>query len=223
MTEHVKQEKVLVVPTEEFHRLGLFQGFCPEADRYLDHLLQPEFVRFLPRGQVEDDPSLKQLIPYVIFLHNEDGQDRAFCYTRGTGMGEGRLHRKRSVGIGGHISLDDVLSGLPNGSIIDDEAGTTVDGWAAYRAGFQRELEEEVRIDTPYTNDRVGMINDDSTEVGSVHLGIVHLCRVESPAVVPNETDLIEWGFFPVEELLADAENFETWSSLSLASLFGGK
>jgi len=218
----VAQEKVLVVPTEEFHRLGVFQGFCPEADRYLDHLLQPQFVRFLPRSQVETDPSLKQLIPYVIFLYNEDGKDRVFCYTRGTGMGEGRLHRKRSVGIGGHISLDDVIGGA-GGDVVDGESGTTADGWAAYRAGFDRELEEEVTIDTPYTNDRVGMINDDSTEVGSVHLGIVHLCRVERPEVTPSETDLIEWGFFPVDELLADAPSFETWSSLSLAAIFGKK
>ena len=74
-----------------------------------------------------------------------------------------RLHAKRSIGIGGHISADDAAQA------------------SAYDEGMRRELEEEVVIDTPYRGRMVGLINDDETEVGRVHLGVVHLFDVEQP------------------------------------------
>lgn len=205
----VKTERVLVVPTELFHRLGHFQGFTGEVDRYLDELLSPQHTSYRPRSEVEVDPSFKQLIPYVIFRHTDAaGQETVFQYTRGTGQGEGRLHRKHSVGIGGHISAMDANS-HGNGS--------------PYEEGMRRELEEEVAIDTPYTARCVGLINDDQTEVGSVHLGVVYLFDVERPAVRPNETEIIHSGFRPVEEILADMTGFETWSEICMRALFGNQ
>jgi len=200
----VKTERVMVVPTELFRRLGYFQGFCGEVDRYLDELLSPANTSYRPRGEVEVDPSFKQLIPYVIFRHTDaEGLQTVFQYTRGTGQGEGRLHRKHSVGIGGHVSSDDAQS----------------DG-SPYDEGMRRELEEEVRIDTPYSARCVGLINDDQTEVGSVHLGVVYIFDVERPAVQPNETEIIESGFRPIDEILADTSGFETWSQICLQALF---
>ena len=205
----VQTERVLVVRTELFHRLGYFQGFCGEVDRYLDELLSPEQTSYRPRGQVEGDPSFKQLIPYVIFRHiDAEGRESIFQYTRGTGQGEGRLHRKHSVGIGGHISAIDV-----------DSQG----GGSPYEEGMRRELEEEVRIDTPYTARCVGLINDDQTEVGSVHLGVVYIFDCQRPAVRPNEAEIVECGFRPVEEILADTTGFESWSEICLRALFGEK
>ena len=60
-------ERVLVVPGAELDRLGRFQGFSSEAERYLSALLIPELMEYRPRSQVEDDPSFKQIIPYVVF------------------------------------------------------------------------------------------------------------------------------------------------------------
>jgi predicted NUDIX family phosphoesterase len=198
-------ERVLVVPTELFHRLGHFQGFCGDVGRYLDEVLRPEHTSYRPRAEVEKDPGFKQLIPYMIFRHiDAEGRQTVFQYTRGKGMGEGRLHSKRSVGIGGHISTIDVGNG----------------GGNPYEEGMRRELEEEVAVDTPYTAQCVGMINDDLTEVGRVHLGVVHLFDVERPAVKPRETDIIECGFRPVEEILADMTGFETWSQICMNALF---
>ena len=200
-------ERVLVVPTELFHRLGHFQGFSGEVGRYLDTLLQAEHTSYRSRADVEKDPGFKQLIPYMIFRHTDAaGRQTVFQYTRGTGMGEGRLHRKRSVGIGGHISAIDAVS---NG------AGNP------YEEGMRREMDEEVAVDAPYTVRRVGMINDDQTEVGRVHLGIVHLFDVEQPAVRPREPEIIECGFRPVEVILADMTGFETWSQICMKALFG--
>src|SRR5512140_2037764 len=123
----VHTERVLVVPTELFHRLGYFQGFSADIDRYLAGLLSPAHTSYRPRGEVEQDPSFKQLIPYVIFRHTDaQGRPSVFQYTRGKGMGEGRLHSKRSVGIGGHISL------------CDSEAGASSH---PYEEGMRRELE----------------------------------------------------------------------------------
>ncbi len=202
----VLTERVLVVPAELLRRLGYFQGFCHDVDRYLGELLRAANTCYRPRQEVEQDPGFKQLIPYVIFRHRQpDGGQAVFQYTRGSGMGEGRLHRKRSVGIGGHISA------------IDAEAGAG----CPYEEGMRRELEEEVRIETPYTDRRVGLINDDQTEVGRVHLGVVHLFEVEQPAVHPREAEIRESGFRPIEAILADLSGFETWSQICLKALFG--
>ncbi len=204
MTE-VLTERVLVVPTELFHGLGHFQGCNADVDRYLGELLDPKNTTYRPRHEVENDPSFKQLIPYVIFCYSDASAGQSvFQYTRGTGQGEGRLHSKRSVGIGGHISITDATG-----------AG------GPYDQGMRRELEEEVAINTPYTDHRVGLINDDETEVGRVHLGVVHRFQVERPAVEPRESEIIESGFRPVDELLADLDGFETWSRICLEAMFG--
>src|SRR6185312_13739907 len=98
-----QSERVLVVPSAEFDRLGRFQGFSNEAERYLSALLIPELAEFRPRSEVETDPSLKQIIPYVVFRSG----DAIFCYTRGKSQGEARLHRLRSLGVGGHVAEAD--------------------------------------------------------------------------------------------------------------------
>lgn len=209
----VQTESVLVVPTELFHALGYFQGFSNDVSRYLPELFSPEHISYRPRHEVEEDPGFKQLIPYVIFrYHDLDGSTLVFQYTRGKGQGEGRLHSKKSVGIGGHISLDD--------------CGSSQDGVlasVAYEEGMRRELEEEVKIETPYSQRCVGLINDDLTEVGKVHLGVVHLFDVDRPEVWPLETDIADAGFQPLDKILADTSRFETWSQICLRALFEGQ
>lgn len=203
----VQTECVLVVPTAVFHRLGHFQGFSPEADRYLAELLRAEHVSYRPRGEMEQDPSFKQLIPYCIFRHvDADGRQHLFHYRRGAGQGEGRLHSKRSIGIGGHISSCD--QGGPENA-------------DPYAEGLRRELAEEVDVQTEYEELRVGLINDDLTPVGQVHLGVVHLLDVAQPIVRPRESEILDAGFAPIESLMADLESFETWSQICLTSLFG--
>lgn len=198
------EEQILVVPTRLFHELGHFQGFSTEIERYREALLAPENVLFLPRSEAENDPTHKQLIPYIIFCHTmPDGGIEIFRYVRGKGVGEQRLRSKQSIGVGGHISKID----LGNGDI--------------YREGMRRELAEEVVIESDYTESCIGLINDDETEVGKVHLGIVHRINLERPNVVSNEPDLIESGFAPLETMLEDLSGFETWSAITLEAVFG--
>ncbi len=200
----VHDERVLVVPTSLLHRLGYFQGFNADVDKYLGELLIPANTSYRPRGEMEQDPSFKQLIPYVIFRHTDpSGVQSLFRYTRGTGQGEQRLHRKHSVGIGGHISSEDADEGCP------------------YEEGMRRELAEEVRIDTSFQSRCVGLLNDDQTEVGKVHLGVVHVFDVEAPRVQPQESEIVDARFVPVDQLLADLEGFESWSQICLKALFG--
>jgi predicted NUDIX family phosphoesterase len=197
-------ERVLVVPTERFHQIGYFQGFSTNTSAYLEHLLDAKHTGYRPRAEVEEDPSYKQLIPYVIFRYTDaSGRESLFQYTRGSGQGEQRLHQKRSIGIGGHISSIDAEEVDP------------------YAEGMRRELEEEVIIGASYRERCVGLINDDQTEVGKVHLGVVHLFEMESPRVKPREREIIAAGFEPVEDLFADLTEFESWSSICLQALFG--
>ena len=198
------EEHVLVVPTEVFKSVGYFQGFCGEPQPYLAELLKPEHVSYRPRSAMESDPSFKQLIPYVLLHHvDQDGEACVFQYTRGKGQGEARLHQKRSVGIGGRSSSVDAATG------------------DAYEAGMQRELEEEIAIDSQFESSCVGLINDDETEVGRVHLGIVHRFDLQVPSVKPREEAIQGAGFERVSELLRCLDEFETWSAICLQSLFG--
>ena len=128
-----------------------------------------------------------------------------FNYTRGVGQGESRLHAKRSIGIGGHISVED---GADPGS-------------NPYHEGMRRELAEEVSIETDYHERCVGMINDDETEVGKVHLGIVHIFEVESPDVRPREADVQSAGFKTIEELQSLRDTMESWSRICLDVIYG--
>ncbi len=199
----VQTERVLVVPARVLQHLGYFQGFTPDVARYWDELFSTEHTSYRPRSEMEENPDFKQLIPYVIFRHTDpSGRVSLFCYTRGTGQGEQRLHSKRSIGIGGHISVDDARQTDP------------------YDEGMRRELAEEVWIDTPYRASCAGLINDDQTEVGRVHLGVVHLFDVDEPRVRPREPDIIETGFVPVDHLQTDLGRFESWSRICLEALF---
>jgi len=196
-------EHVLVIPTQHFRDLGYFQGFCEDVGRYLPELLSSLRTSYQPRSQMEQDPSFKQLIPYVIFQYrSESGTPHIFQYTRGKGQGEQRLRSKRSIGIGGHISSEDAVRGEP------------------YEVGMQRELSEEVIIESEYSPRLVGLLNDDETEVGRVHLGVVHVFDVKQPRVRPREADILDAGFSPVHELLKDLHGFETWSQICLKALY---
>ena len=191
-------EHILVVPTSRFHELGYFQGFCDQPEKYFSDLMNPDFFSYRPRPEMEEDPSFKQLIPYVIFRYRDsEGKSRLFSYRRGKGNGEARLTSKWSIGIGGHISSIDDTENNP------------------YRDGMRRELEEEVKIDTNYTDQCVGLINDDETEVGKVHLGVVHLFDVNEPNVASAEDVICDAEFRTVEELHSMLDQFETWSQIS--------
>lgn len=191
-------ERVLVVPTAVFHAAGLFQGFSREAVSYLPRLLNPAHLSYRPRDEVETDPSFKQIIPYVVLRCGE----QVYYYTRGKKGTEARLRALRSIGVGGHISAADAdLSGDP------------------YRAGLLRELQEEIYLETAYREQCVGLINDDTTPVGQVHLGVVHVFDLDEPKVRRREEALTEDGFAPLAELRARAHEFETWSRFVLDAL----
>jgi predicted NUDIX family phosphoesterase len=223
----VAEEQILVVPTSLFHELGYFQGFSTDIDRYLPRLLEGDHVEYRPRGEMEEDPSFKQLIPYMLFRWTDDaGTVHLFEYLRGNGQGERRLHAKRSVGIGGHIStLDaDAVVSLrePRHLAARRElCRTERDGNHVYREGMRRELEEEVAVDTKYTERIAGLINDDETPVGRVHLGVVHLCDVAEPRIRPREDDILDGQFRPVREILPRLGEFESWSEIAVRALFG--
>jgi predicted NUDIX family phosphoesterase len=191
-------EQVLVIPTAVFHEAGVFQGFSSQVDYYLPRILEPRHLRYRPRSEVETDPSFKQIVPYVVLRW----QDQVFHYTRGKRASESRLHALRSIGVGGHISrTDENLFESP------------------YREGMFREVAEEVRLETPFAEQCLGLINDDSTAVGQVHLGIVHVFDLQEPKVTRREQALTQTGFSSIQELHAQRDEFETWSQFALEAL----
>lgn len=191
-----QDENVLVVPRELFDELGAFQGICLEPENYLPSLLDPANNHFLSRDEAEEDPSHKQLIPYAVFRHD----DRFLHYVRGGGSGEKRLAAKGSLGVGGHIN--DV-----------DHAASSLDK-DTYTIGVEREIDEELNIDGSYRQKIIGLINDDSNDVGKVHLGVVHLFDLETDRVTAGEDNIVDLEFLSLDELAARRERLETWSQI---------
>jgi predicted NUDIX family phosphoesterase len=197
----MKDENILVVRRELIERLGMFQGLCFDVERYLPALLARENNFFTPRAPAETNPSLKQIIPYVLIVHG----DRVFHYVRGKKSGEQRLVAKGSLGIGGHMN--------------DGDEGLFSLDRDAYLAAVQREVGEEMFIETTYTNHIVALLNDDSNDVGKVHLGVVHIFRLATDAARKRESVITEAGFVPIAELRQRRDALETWSQLCLDGL----
>ena len=195
-------EQVLVIPRSRLEAAGIFHGFRAYDETYRAALLAPGELSFRPRRAMETDPAFKQLIPYVILRHGS----KIFEYVRGSSGGEARLHHRRSVGIGGHISSTD--------GIADDKA---------YQTGMLRELHEEVRLPAKWTERPLGFIYDDRTPVGEVHLGIVHLIDVESSDVAAREEGIAEGRFTELTDLLVRKDEFETWSAFALEAIANEK
>ncbi len=239
-------ERVLGVPTRLFRDGGVFQGFSAEAISRCDALFAPEATRFMRRGDAERDPEFKQLIPYIIFVCEDSttGRPSVFAYRRGDGQEETRLRSKRSVGVGGHINDVDAGGGASangeKGGNGESETGAAIRPQTAendastpfgsdlFSAGAAREIAEEVVLGAPILRfERVGLVNDDATEVGRVHLGVVCVATLAAPALKSNEPDLAESGFRPVDELLAEIdaepERFESWTTLALRGLYAEK
>ncbi len=192
-----RDEIILGFPATRLDELGRFQGFTSDVDRYLPGILKHLSVR--PRSEAETDPSFKQLIPYIVFVSG----DQVFRYVRGKKGTENRLHELHSIGIGGHIRTQDV-------SLFED----------TYRSGMLRELAEEVDLDHAVGNERmIGLLNDDSTEVGSVHFGVVHRWDLPAPQLRAREGHLLRAAFCPLSQLVAERERFETWSQFVLDRL----
>ncbi len=197
----MKEENILVVRRSLFEQLGAFQGLCFEVERYLPAFLARENNFFTPRGPAETNPELKQIIPYVLLVHG----DSVFHYVRGKKAGEQRLVAKGSLGIGGHMN--------------DGDEGLFALDREAYNVAVQREVAEEIFLETKYTNHVVALLNDDSNEVGKVHLGVVHIFRLESDAARKREAMITESGFLTIPELRARRDALETWSQLCLDGL----
>jgi predicted NUDIX family phosphoesterase len=199
-----QQEQVLVIERKVLEQAGMFQGLIFDVQRYLDKLFVPGVPRFIPRPQAEADPGYKQLIPYVIM--SCDGQ--YLSYVRGRRAGEARLTGLRSIGIGGHINPIDA-----------DNSSLFAYLYENYLTAVQREVAEEVSVEAGHSDKIVALLNDDSTEVGSVHLGIVHHWILDSPDVSRREQVITQMAFMSPAELREVRDSMETWSQLCLALL----
>lgn len=196
-------EHVLVIPRSLFDSLGSFQGFQPDAERYLSAILANGANFFMERPAAEADPTHKQLIPYSIFRF----EGRYLSYTRGGSSGEKRLVAKRSIGIGGHINPVDQDQ---------DQMGEVM-----YFNSIEREITEELQLGGAHTQRVIGLINDDSSEVGSVHLGVVHIFELGSGDVRSNEDAIQDLQFVTLDELLAQKDSLESWSQICVNHLAG--
>lgn len=197
-------ERIIVVPRnilfdEENNQFnGFLANDSTKGQEIFDTLSQYEVKR---RGDMEEDPNYKQLISYCM-LENEN--DQLLVYERLSGGGEDRLHGQSSIGVGGH--MNDIVGADTINEVL--------------RTNAQRELEEEVGLASEESQNLqyIGFINDDTNEVGEVHLGVVFKIKVNSNDAEVQETDTlkIKW----VEQGSIDNyDDFESWSALILEAL----
>jgi predicted NUDIX family phosphoesterase len=188
------EEQILVVPRARIFAGQGIHGFTTaDAAAYRDRART--FGEFRRRAEMEGDPSMKQIIPYMIVRYGS----KLFLFQRTTAGGEPRLHGKFSIGVGGHINRADV-----------EGATDPVD------AGLRRELEEELRINGAWRARLVGVLNDDTNAVGQVHFGLVHVIEVGSPEISVRESDTLTGRLAAAAELRDLYDRMESWSQLIL-------
>lgn len=149
-----------------------------------------EHKEFHPRSIMEQDATFKQIIPYLIFKH----QDRYFVMQRQAKASEVRLQNKFSLGIGGHINEIDLVDG-------------NIFNWA------RREFDEEVAYAGNYTIESLGILNDDSNSVGQVHVGFVYLLHGDSSDIA-IKSEHKSGQMFTLDECIEKYDVMETWSQI---------
>jgi predicted NUDIX family phosphoesterase len=187
-------ESVLVVPRAALMGERGWRGVLDRgAVPYLAAIARKG--RFAPRAAMETDPRFKQVIPYLVLRDRGD-----YFLMRRTRAGvDARLHDRYSIGVGGHVNPGDV-----------DLAG-----------GLSREWAEE--LDAPFVPEFrfVGLLNDDGTDVGRVHVGVVYVADAEGRSVSVRERHKLEGGFASASDVLAVHERMETWSQLAFDFVSG--
>jgi predicted NUDIX family phosphoesterase len=183
----VTDEQVLVVARDVLPEAAGWYGLRTDGLDGFSALVRRE-GRFRPRAAMEIDPTHKQIIPYLVL---RDGP-RYFLMQRTRGGADARLHDRYSIGVGGHLNPGD-----------EDLEG-----------GLRREWAEELVADFTPAFDLVALLNDDTTDVGAVHLGAVYVAEAGGRAVAIRETDKLSGGFATAAEVAAVAPDLETWSRL---------
>jgi predicted NUDIX family phosphoesterase len=195
-------ERVLVLPRDRVPGGCDFHGLRTVDAGTLADLRQAvaEHGAYLDRPVAEEDPAHKQLIPYVVVRD----ADRVFAMERTDAGGDARLHGRVSIGVGGHLNPVD-------------------DGEDALMAGLRREWHEELEADWEPEFELLGLLNDDSNEVGAVHLGVVFSVEAAGRPVDVRERDKLIGSFATGGEVAARAERLETWSRLVAEALRLGR
>jgi predicted NUDIX family phosphoesterase len=185
------QEKVLVVPSD------IINSLCPKPFSRNTEGVSAAAVKngtFLARKIAETDFNFKQIIPYVLVRH----ENRYVLMRRTTKQTEARLHDKYSIGVGGHINDDDAAKGIDN----------------IIHCGMRREIEEEMTIKDERSCELVGVINDNSSEVSRVHMGLVYVLTTGSPQFEIAEKDKYTANWATVEEMLPFYDKMESWTQI---------
>lgn len=187
----VATEQVLVVKREDIFPDGAWHGFVTEdLDRH--QRVIRERHSFKPRAEVENDPTYQQIIPYVVFRHG----DRYLLTHRLRASSEKRLRKQYSLGVGGHINPGDLQGGDP---ILD---------------GLKREWAEEVIYEGHFEAKLLGLLNEESSPVSQVHLGVVFLVDGDSPNIQIRETNKLAGDLLTLDEMRIHFLEMESWSQL---------
>ena len=186
-------EQILVVKSDIIFKDGRWQGLKTDnLDYYID--LIKKNCEFKRRGDMENDPSYQQIIPYIVFNY----QDKYFLYHYLAKAGEDRLKSDYAIGIGGHINSDDVKG---NEDLLE--------------TGRDREWNEEVEYkDELIEKKLIGLIADNGRPVESAHLGIAYIYKGTTPNISVKETDKIAGELMSLEDTAREASNTKGWAPI---------
>jgi predicted NUDIX family phosphoesterase len=197
-------EQVLVLPRDAVPGGTDFTGIRPQTDRDAA-ALRVAVARggvWLDREQAEQDPSHKQLIPYVVVRDRSGPVERVFLMERTDAGGDPRLHRRATIGVGGHLNPVD-------------------DGPDPLAAGLRREWSEELAAGWEPEFEPIGLLNDDRNPVGSVHLGVVFEVEAAGRDLDVREHAKLSGRMVTVADLAGAWDRMETWSQLVAEAIWG--
>lgn len=193
-----KDEEILCFYRRDVHEhIALpVTGIIEIQPKTVQALFDAKLAFFNDRKPAETDPNKKQIIPYCVCTVN----GKFLRYTRGKSSGESRLHAKKSIGIGGHVNPIDQSGNTPT--------------YDTYIQAVRREIQEEIGVTLESVSGPIALINDESNDVGSVHLGAIHLIELKPEEAKAAEAAIENLEEVTLETLLKESGSLETWSQL---------
>ena len=194
----IRQENILVIKRHHLFTNNTWNGLHTKNFSHFQHIIQHK-KEFLDRAKMEKDPTYKQVIPYLIFTHNE----QFFFMQRQSNASETRLRNKYALGIGGHIRQEDMEQ-------------DSVFSWA------EREFHEEISYNGNLTIQPIGILNDDSNDVGKVHLGLILMLQGDSN-IINIKSELKSGRLISLSECMNYFDSCESWTQIILNHLIKQK
>ncbi len=211
-----KSENALVFPAQLLSKVGWFHGINKKYRKYENILLDPKNTRFIKRLDAENDLTHRQIVSYVLV----ERKKQLLRFVRGKYVSaQAFLKGRYCIGFGGHAQESD----YEQWKLFSQKD-------SGYNASVQRVLEEELKLPknsiAPKNLKIIGVLNDDSSDVGKRHFAFIHKLNLDHikeeiiSTSLKKEKAINQLTFVPIKNLGKNFERYEYWSKLCVGTFF---